>query len=505
LPPTQSTNSGQPGSVRDIRKRTAAQSPYRVIQPNSKPQTQFLSTDADIALYGGANGGGKTFALELEPTRHLLNPGFGAVFLRRTLPEIKQEDGAWDVSQEIYYGLGGFPNFSELKWYFPSGATIKFAAIQHEKDIKEKWGSSQIGLILVDQAETFSGRMFWGLIGRNRATYGIRPYIRMGCNPDPDSWLAEFIAWWLDDDGYAIPERSGVIRYFLRWGETIYWADTAAELIERFRRPGSPDPDPLSFTFIPAKLSDNVDLEAKDPKYRARLEAQPLDERLRTLGDEQKGGNWKIKIGSGMFPAAAWRLIDRYDTPAAYVRYWDTAATDYGDLDPSRRGASTAGVLMAFDSEGPVVLDVVEDWVEGAARDELIKRTAELDQLSYGHVVQWFEQEPGGSGKTDAKANLRLLLGIEAYAEPATGDKVIRARPWSSTVQSRLVRVLKRDWTKGYIDQHTSFPLSKRKDKVDASSGCFSKGIDLKPIDSTGVIRHNIPNAADRLGPGVFG
>jgi hypothetical protein len=65
--------------------------------------------------------------------------------------------------------------------------------------------------------------------------------------------------------------------------------------------------------------------------------------------------------------------------------------------------------------------------------------------------------------------------------------------------------VLKRDWTKGYIDQHTSFPLSKRKDKVDASSGCFSKGIDLKPIDSTGVIRHNIPNAADRLGPGVFG
>ena len=53
------------------------------------PQTEFLRTRADICIFGGAAGGGKTAGLILEPLRHVCRvPNFTAVFFRRTTPQI---------------------------------------------------------------------------------------------------------------------------------------------------------------------------------------------------------------------------------------------------------------------------------------------------------------------------------------------------------------------------------------------------------------------------------
>ena len=49
------------------------------IAPQPGPQSAFLRSDADIAIYGGAAGGGKTYALLLEALRNVDVPGFGAV------------------------------------------------------------------------------------------------------------------------------------------------------------------------------------------------------------------------------------------------------------------------------------------------------------------------------------------------------------------------------------------------------------------------------------------
>src|ERR1700738_4375292 len=81
------------------------------ISAHPGPQTAFLQTAADIRIYGGAAGGGKTVGLIREPLRHVGRvPGFTAVFYRRTTPQITNPGGLWDESQNFYPRLGGTPH-----------------------------------------------------------------------------------------------------------------------------------------------------------------------------------------------------------------------------------------------------------------------------------------------------------------------------------------------------------------------------------------------------------
>ena len=54
-----------------------------VLAPQKGPQEMFLATSADICIYGGAAGGGKTFGLLLEPLRYMNNPDYNATIFRR--------------------------------------------------------------------------------------------------------------------------------------------------------------------------------------------------------------------------------------------------------------------------------------------------------------------------------------------------------------------------------------------------------------------------------------
>lgn len=94
----------------------------------------------------------------------------------------------------------------------------------------------------------------------------------------------------------SIPERSGVLRYFVRENDQIHWGDAKQELIDQF--PEYSADDILSVTFIPASLDDNPTLLIKDPGYRGRLKAQPRVERERL-----EKGNWKATAGSVIDPA----------------------------------------------------------------------------------------------------------------------------------------------------------------------------------------------------------
>ena len=271
------------------------------IRPQAGPQTGFLANPADIVIYGGSAGGGKTYGMLLEPLRHIGVKGFQAVLLRRTSKQITKAGGPWDESQNIYPLVGGNSRSTTLEWDFPAGAKISMGHIEYDKDL-DSWLGAQICLIMFDQLETFTERMFFYMFSRNRSACGVKPYIRATCNPDARSWLARFISWWIDQDtGFPIPERSGVIRWMVRHGRDIHWFDSRAESIEFLK---SQDVEeslyesmPKSVTFIPARIEDNKILMRKDPGYKANLLALPKFDRERLYG-----GNWKERPETGEFP-----------------------------------------------------------------------------------------------------------------------------------------------------------------------------------------------------------
>lgn len=320
--------------------------PIKALRPQPGPQEVFLSCPADVALYGGAAGGGKSFALLLDPVRYLSNPQFGAIIFRRTTPQITNKGALWDQSWKIYNlsSLGGRAVTSPRhKWVFPSKATIEFSHMEHEKN-KEDHQGAEYPIIYFDELTHFTRGQFVYMLSRNRSTCGIRPYIRSTCNPDSESWVADFIAWWIDQDtGYAIPERSGVIRYFVTYNDEFYWGDTKKELKDRFATlfGGRDEVQPLSFTFISANLSDNKILEGLDPGYRAKLMAMPEVERERLLR-----GNWKISAGDGIIKSDWIRYYKELPPVNYYVWSWDTAIKEGQENDFS------AGQLWACCDSG---------------------------------------------------------------------------------------------------------------------------------------------------------
>ena len=191
-------------------------------------QEMFCGSPADIAIFGGSAGGGKTYALLLEPLRHINKKNFGAVFFRRIYPELTREGGAWDEAGNIYPLFGGEPNQTDLVYRFPSGAKVTFAHLQLEKT-KDSWRGAQIPLICFDQLETFTESQFFYMQSRNRsARSGVRSYMRCTCNPEP-GWLANFLSWWIAEDGFADLSRVGKLRWFVRSGNEIIWADAPEE------------------------------------------------------------------------------------------------------------------------------------------------------------------------------------------------------------------------------------------------------------------------------------
>jgi predicted phage terminase large subunit-like protein len=446
-----------------------ASAPQQVIKPQAGPQEAFLSSSADIVIYGGAAGGGKTYAELIEPLRHVTSvPGFGAVIFRRTYPEITTEGSLWDTSMKIYPLLGGVSREGDLDWTFrPYGNTISFSHLEHDKDV-HKYQGSQICLICFDELTTFTAYQFWYLLSRNRSTCGVKPYIRATCNPDPDSWVKDLIRWWLDADGrYPDPEKAGRLRWFIRLNDKLLWADTPEELKEKY----GPDAMPKSLTFIPAKLSDNRILCDTDPGYEANLKALGLVEQERLLR-----GDWLIRPMAGTVFRREWfEVVDAVPKHfTSMVRYWDLAATEphSGNPDPDY----TVGLLYAKDEKGTYyVLDVVRDRRNPGGVQDLVKSTAQTD----GPGVQvGMEQEPGSAGKTTIDAYARALSGYTFYGNKPTGDKVTRARTASAAAMHGLIKLKRAPWNLDFITEAVSFPAVEGKghdDQVDALSGAHER------------------------------
>ena len=450
-----------------------------IFAPQPGPQEQFLASSADICVYGGAAGGGKTYAELLEPLRHIDNPKFNVLILRHAYTQITAPGGLWDSAREIYPYIKGAVSGKtpKLHWNFKSGASITFAHLTRNEDC-EQWQGSQICLIEFDELCHFTEYQFFYMFSRNRSVCGVKPYIRATCNPDADSWVARFISWWIDrDTGYPIKERAGVIRWMVRLKGVIHWFDNKEDAIGYARDDGVEE-DQLPFvaksvTFIPSSVQDNKELLKSNPQYMTNLLNLPMVERERLLN-----GNWKIKNHAGLMfqrgqvKVVPKNLINRQNI-ISLCRGWDLAATAEDEKgDP----AYTAGVLMAMMKDGQyAILDVINMRLSAGQVLSLIKNTAASDKAAYGYVKTRLPQDPGQAGKSQAAYYISQLAGYDAVARPETGDKTFRATPVAAQWQHGFFTVAEGDWNDDYFSQLEGFPESKFKDMVDATSSAFDE------------------------------
>lgn len=449
-----------------------------ILKPQPGPQTQFMATPANICIFGGAAGGGKSYGLLLSALRYKNVPGFGCTIFRRNFNQIFSQGGLWDESMQIYQGIrGADPKFARGQWWFRDKdgnivSKVTFAHIERDDDV-HKWQGSQICEIGFDELTHFSEKTFFYMLSRNRSTCGVQPFVRATCNPDADSWVAKFIEWWIDQDtGYPIPERSGKIRWFVRRNETLYWANTKQELWEQFDlKTDEERQEPRSVSFIMSRLSDNKEMLRVNPTYLANLKALSLIERERLLY-----GNWKIKAAAGLFfkRTQLGDILPRVPKDVVqWVRCWDLAATEKTeDGDP----AYTAGVLIGKRKDGRyVIADVINKQMSASDVRKTIKLTAQADLAAYKRVRIRLPKDPGQAGKEQAESYIKYLAGFDVVTVAETGSKESRAEPMAAQWQAGNFDIVYGDWNEEYLLQLENFPDGKFKDMVDASANGFAE------------------------------
>ena len=229
-----------------------------IFQPNDGPQTEFLAAPEKDVLYGGAAGGGKSYAMLVDPLRFCHRPAHRALILRRTMPELRE---LIDKSRELYPQAFPGAKFREVEkiWNFPSGAKIEFGFLERDADVYRYQGQSYswIGFDEITHLPTEFGWNY--LSSRLRTTDSeIMPYLRCTANPG---------------------------------GVGAHWVK------KRYVDPCEPGQsfkgdDGLTRRFIPARLDDNPYL-AQDGRYEEMLKALPPVQRRQLLE-----GNWEITEGA---------------------------------------------------------------------------------------------------------------------------------------------------------------------------------------------------------------
>ena len=438
-----------------------------VLAPQPGPQTEFLSTLADICFYGGAAGGGKSYGMILETLRHYDNPAFSGVVFRKERPQITNPGGLWDETKKLYPHFAATPNIQHLKWSFPSGATVQFSHLFLETDVLN-WQGAQIPFIGFDEVTHFSKDQFFYMLSRLRSTSGVPGYVRATCNPDPDSWVAEFIEWWIDQEsGLPYPERSGKLRWFVRDGDEIIWADSREELEKAHGK----DSHPKSVTFISAKIEDNKILMSKDPSYLSNLKALSRVERAKLLD-----GNWKVRKGGGAVFQRSWfEIVDSLPPNIVRrIRYWDRAATEPTPQNPNPDW--TAGVKLFKDGNGIYYVAHVERFRGTPLKVKT--RIGNIASVDTRQCMVGIEGDPGQAGKFESDDYVRspALSGYVVKVFPARVDKLTRALPASAAAENQTIKILRGSWNEAFLAELEAFDGEGKvkDDQVDAFSGAFN-------------------------------
>jgi len=285
-----------------------------IFRPNPGPQEDFLSASEQDVLYGGAAGGGKSFALLADPLRYCHNPNHRGLLLRRTLDELTE---LIDKAKQLYPKAfpGAIWREAKSTWVFPSGATLWFTYLDRDKDVTRFQGQA-FNWIGVDEITQYPSSYVWDYLrSRLRSTDPeLQQHLCMRCTANPGG----VGGWWVKKmyiDAHEPNIAFGAKD--LDTGKTFVWPDGHAKAGQ-----------PLFYRkFVPARLTDNPFLMA-DGQYEAMLRSLPEVERRRLLE-----GDWDVAEGAA-FPefSRVRHVVEPWELPTNWPRI---RAADYGYSSPS--------------------------------------------------------------------------------------------------------------------------------------------------------------------------
>ena len=265
---------------------------------------------------------------------------FRAVYLRNNLGDLKSGGGILDEFKKIYAKGCTVVESGDPHIDFPSGARVDVTHIadQSKDKVLQRFKGRQYDFIYFDEGTGFTWECFTAVYSRNRGMASWTGKVRMTTNPKRNHWLRKFLDWYIGADGFIIPDREGVVRYFYINGETIddvVWGDSKEEVylkckiqidrvLAKFNgKTGTAKPEDMikSFTFYEGKMSGNKAILGNNAGYVGSVAVMGGREAQANLE-----GNWNVdtdedfdapipsEVANSVFLADPQRNNDRWVT-----------------------------------------------------------------------------------------------------------------------------------------------------------------------------------------------
>ena len=260
-----------------------------IFKANDGPQTQFLAASEREVFYGGARGGGKSYAMLIDPLRYCDKAHHRALLIRRSMPELRD---MINHSQRLYGQAypGAKWREQEKEWRFPSGARIEFGYAENLTDVLRYQGQSYTW-IGIDELPQYPTPEIYNFLRSSLRSVDpdIPVYMRATGNPGNvgSLWVKEMFV------DPSEPNKSFDVHI-----------DTVAGRKSITRR------------FIPAKLQDNPYLMQTDD-YMIMLSSLPEVQRKQFLE-----GDWSAFENSA-FPEfdITTHVVQPFDIPRNWLRF----------------------------------------------------------------------------------------------------------------------------------------------------------------------------------------